>query len=197
MRRYRPSPSMLVALLALFVAAGGAQATADGVSSAARLVTGKQIKNGSIQAKDLSRKARRSLRGRRGATGPPGAAGATGPVGPRGAAGPQGLTGPAGADGADGAPGVSSVIDTGFSGAPGPGPFDDGECYGRGLNFNPLDVSDDVLVATLDTDLSGEFSVSTMHDSLNPNIITVTICNHTGGSSTDLPGFDWVLLEGP
>lgn len=93
-RRRRPSPAMVVALLALFVALGG------GAYAATRLpahsvghrqlkrnaVTSANVKNGSLRARDL---AAGVLRGRGG----PGAPGSTGPAGPRG---PQGETGPAG-----------------------------------------------------------------------------------------------------
>lgn len=52
----RPSPALVVACLALFVAgAGSATAARD-------LIGGKQIKNGSIELKDLSKKARKALR---------------------------------------------------------------------------------------------------------------------------------------
>ena len=51
----RPSAALLVALLALFVALGGP-------AEAGRLLTGKQIKDRSLQARDLSRKAVRELR---------------------------------------------------------------------------------------------------------------------------------------
>src|SRR3954447_4302435 len=55
MRSRRPSAALAVALLALFVALGGP-------AQAARLITGGQVKDHSLQAKDLSRKAVRSLR---------------------------------------------------------------------------------------------------------------------------------------
>jgi hypothetical protein len=51
----RPSPALVVALVALFVALGGP-------AQAARLITGKQIKNHSITSKDLARGTVRSLR---------------------------------------------------------------------------------------------------------------------------------------
>ena len=54
-RLLRPSPALVVALIALFVALGGP-------AQAARLITGKQVKNRSLQAKDLSRKAVKTLR---------------------------------------------------------------------------------------------------------------------------------------
>jgi hypothetical protein len=53
-RRLRPSPAMLVALLALFIALGGP-------AQASRLLTGKDIKNRSLSTKDLSKKAVRTL----------------------------------------------------------------------------------------------------------------------------------------
>jgi hypothetical protein len=55
MRPRRPSAALVVALLALFIALGGP-------AEASRLITGKQVKNHSLQAKDLSRKAVRTLR---------------------------------------------------------------------------------------------------------------------------------------
>lgn len=79
-----------VALAAACLAIGIA-ATAG----AARLITGSDIRDGSIGLRDLSRRARAALRG---------AAGATGPAGAQGA---QGTQGPAGTNGAAGAPGTS------------------------------------------------------------------------------------------
>jgi hypothetical protein len=79
-----------VAVAAVSLAIGSA-----GVAGAARLLTGKDIKDGSIELKDLSGKARTALKGARGAQGV---------AGPTGAAGPQGT---AGTNGASGAPGTS------------------------------------------------------------------------------------------
>ena len=86
-----------------------------GTAGAAALITGKQIKNGTIQAKDLSAKARAKLAGATGPQGQPGAQGAQGAQGLRGAPGEQGPPGAAGEDGTDGAPGTS-----GTNGAAGP-----------------------------------------------------------------------------
>jgi hypothetical protein len=55
MRPRRPPAALVVALIALFVALGGP-------AQAARMITGNQVKNHSLQAKDLSRKAVRTLR---------------------------------------------------------------------------------------------------------------------------------------
>jgi hypothetical protein len=51
----RPSAALVIASLALFVALGGP-------AQAARLITGNQVKNRSLQTKDLSRKAVKTLR---------------------------------------------------------------------------------------------------------------------------------------
>jgi hypothetical protein len=59
-----------------------------GVAYAASKITSSDIKNGTIQLEDLSRKAKRELQGRRGPAGPPGPAGEQGVPGPQGPAGP-------------------------------------------------------------------------------------------------------------
>ncbi|MCB8969982.1 MAG: hypothetical protein M9964_11830 [Solirubrobacterales bacterium] len=75
--RYRPSPALLVSVVALVVACAG-------TALAGNLITGKDIKNGSIKPKDLSKAAKAAL---------------TGPQGPRGE---QGAPGKDGEDGQDG-----------------------------------------------------------------------------------------------
>jgi hypothetical protein len=77
--RFRPSPAMVVAFVALLVASAGS-------ATAATLITGKRIKNNSIASADIknrSLQAKDFRRGliRRGATGSPGAPGAAGPAG--------------------------------------------------------------------------------------------------------------------
>lgn len=66
----RPSGSLVVASLALVVAAGGS-------ATAAAMITSAQIKDGTIQAKDISAPAKKSLKGQKG---PKGARGPAGPV---------------------------------------------------------------------------------------------------------------------
>jgi hypothetical protein len=82
MRRIRNITAVLLAFI-LGIALGGA-----GTATAARLITGKDIKNGSITAKDLSK----GLRARLGAPGPTGQQGPTGDPGPKGDQGPAGLS---------------------------------------------------------------------------------------------------------
>jgi hypothetical protein len=92
----RQSPAIVIATLALFAALGGTAVAAG------TLITGKQIKNGSITGADVRNKSltprdfRGSVRGPRGLTGPAGPQGLAGPQGPQGQAGPKGDKGETG-----------------------------------------------------------------------------------------------------
>lgn len=89
----RTAVAVLVAVLALILSAGAG-------ATASILITGKQIKDGtvttadvknrSLKARDFSAGAKSTLRGPAGSAGARGATGATGPAGP---AGPAGLSG--------------------------------------------------------------------------------------------------------
>jgi hypothetical protein len=93
----RQSPSLIVAMLALFVAMGG-----TAIAAGNALITGKQIANSSITGTDVKNKSltakdfKGSVRGARGARGPAGPQGAQGAQGPQGGQGPQGAQGPTG-----------------------------------------------------------------------------------------------------
>jgi hypothetical protein len=93
-RIVRQSPAMVVAMLALFVSLTG-----TAVATTSVLITGKQIRNGSITGLDVKKKTltakhfKGSVRGARGATGPAGAQGATGAPGAKGETGAQGVPG--------------------------------------------------------------------------------------------------------
>lgn len=79
-----------------FVALGGPAAAKhfiDGGDIAPGTVGGRQIANGAISLRKLSRRAKGALAGRAGPTGSRGAAGATGPQGSAGAAGARGPAG--------------------------------------------------------------------------------------------------------
>lgn len=93
-RRLTPSASLAVAILALVVAMSGS-------AVAASLITGKQIKDGTIQIKDISKRAQTKLATKASA----GAPGPQGPTGPQGDAGAQGSKGDTGAQGEKGVPG--------------------------------------------------------------------------------------------
>ena len=130
---------LVVGVIALVASAG---------AIGAQLITGADVKNGSLTLKDFRKSERLKLRGPRGAAGPPGAQGsqglqgpigATGPTGaqgetgdegspgPTGESGPQGPTGPTGQTGATGSQGVTgpqgptgTTGPTGATGATGP-----------------------------------------------------------------------------
>jgi hypothetical protein len=94
-----PSPALIVAIVALFVAFSG-------TATAALVMTGKNIKDGTITGKDvknrtlgtkkLSKKAVSSLKGQRGPAGPQGPKGDPGAAGAKGDKGEQGDPGLAG-----------------------------------------------------------------------------------------------------
>ena len=85
--RKRITPATILAMIALFVALAGT------ATAGTALITGAQIKNGSIGLADMSPKAKAALKGARGPQGP---AGRMGPMGAAGLAGAQGVQGPAG-----------------------------------------------------------------------------------------------------
>ena len=103
---------MKTALIAAVISAVVASTSA---TAATIIVTSKNIKDGTIQAVDLSAKAKQALRGQRGRVGPRGLAGASGATG---ASGPQGPAGPAGSPGTQGPAG--SAGPTGPAGPAGP-----------------------------------------------------------------------------
>jgi hypothetical protein len=77
-----PSPSLIVALLALVMACAGTATAASLISGKEikkNTVTSKQIKNRTLRMKDLHGSATKALKGRKGDQGDPGA---PGPVGP-------------------------------------------------------------------------------------------------------------------
>lgn len=120
---------VLVILIALAVVA--TYLAFEAPTIAAKLITGKDIRNGSVAERDLSKDVRAKLsapgpRGAQGLSGPQGAPGDPGPQGEpgepgegglRGPQGPQGERGPAGDDGSDGATGPAGP--TGPSGTAG------------------------------------------------------------------------------
>jgi hypothetical protein len=119
LRRRHPSATMIVALLALVAASAGVG------NAATSLITGKQIKDGSVTGKDIKNKSvpLSKLSGKlpAGKTGPAGAAGATGPAGPAGATGPAGP--------------VDKTIPLDITGAGGSATFPGGFGQNGGLSF--------------------------------------------------------------
>jgi hypothetical protein len=87
----RPSPAMVVALIALTVALGGGAYAA--IKLPTNSVGAKQLKRGAVTPPKLSAKTRKQLKGK---TGPPGTPGAPGTNGAPGAPGQPGTPGAAG-----------------------------------------------------------------------------------------------------
>jgi hypothetical protein len=85
----KPSPALVISLIALFVALGGTS------YAAATLINGKLIKPHTIAKNRLTNAAIKQLKGNRGPAGPAGSAGPQGPAGPAGPAGPPGAAGSA------------------------------------------------------------------------------------------------------
>jgi Collagen triple helix repeat (20 copies) len=108
MRSRKPSPAMLVALLALFVALGGSSYAAltlpKGSVGSKQLrknaVTSPKVKPGSLLLSDFRASQRALLVGPQGAPGPKGDTGDTGDTGATGDKGEPGLNGTNGVDGA-------------------------------------------------------------------------------------------------
>lgn len=103
----RPSPALVISVIALFAAMGGTGYAAVKIGSKQiqdNSVASVDIKNGTVAAKDINRKTRGALKGARGPAGQTGPAGAKGDTG---AAGPQGLQGPKGDTGVQGVQGTA------------------------------------------------------------------------------------------
>lgn len=79
------------------------------VAEAGRMITGKQIKNGTVTSADIKNKSLRAADFKNGEL-PQGEPGPAGPEGAAGPAGPQGADGPQGAEGAAGATGPSGTV---------------------------------------------------------------------------------------
>lgn len=99
-----------IALFALFIALGGPAAASETARAVVKQITGKQIKDGSVKTKDLSKAARNSLKGQQGPAGPAGQPGAIGAQGAQGQQGAPGAQGSQGAQGPQGAPGDPATI---------------------------------------------------------------------------------------
>jgi Collagen triple helix repeat (20 copies) len=105
MRKKIPSPALVIAVLALFVALSGTAVAAGIVPLAKRALTADKAKVAD-NARRLGGKTpaqfAAQMRGAKGAVGPQGPKGDAGPAGAQGSPGPQGATGPAGSKGEKG-----------------------------------------------------------------------------------------------
>lgn len=140
---------MLVALLALLIALGGAGYAAvslprNSVGTAqlkTSAVTSAKVRNYSLLAKDF-----RKGQLPRGAAGEDGATGATGPTGPAGAPGPEGPQGATGPPGATGATGLTFGMAWIDSGSP-----STGTCTGVPVNLVSQTISPSTTVRVFGT----------------------------------------------
>jgi len=195
----RPSPAVVLASLALFVALDGVSAAQDAASSAVRKISGATIKDRSIKAKQIARSTLTSAEIKNGSIGAAdldapltaklATVGATGPAGPAGPTGPAGPAGPTvvPADGVD----ASKIKDFSLAGR-------DVGSVATTLNDLPfgtilgnscksvtsssisatLDLSDDALVVTPPASLPlNQLSVSAQPGQ-TVNAVMVTLCNH-------------------
>lgn len=117
-RRRWPTPSIVLACAAVFLALGGSAVAANSLIHAGDIapgaVTSKALRNGAVEPRDLS-VTTRALLGRSGADGVSGSNGASGPEGARGSNGTNGADGTNGLEGAKGSNGAN-----GANGANGP-----------------------------------------------------------------------------
>jgi hypothetical protein len=101
-KKLRPSPALIVALIALTCGLGGtaiARSMVTGKDIANDAITSRHVKNGSLQYSDLAPSTRAAIAPKAGPAGP------AGPKGPQGSTGQQGLTGAQGPKGDTGATG--------------------------------------------------------------------------------------------
>lgn len=115
--KHRPSPALVLALLALFVALGGTSYAVATGSIDSREIKNNTVRSGdtrdrTLLVRDFASRTLTALKGSQGPQGATGPQGSTGPQGPQGATGATGATGPPGPTGATGA--------TGATGPPGP-----------------------------------------------------------------------------
>jgi hypothetical protein len=108
----------VLALAGVTAATAGVKALVTGVQIKDGTIESRDVKNGTLRSADLSLQLAASLRRQRG---PQGAAGTQGPAGLQGPAGPKGDSGPQGAPGSQGVPGEQGLKgDPGTPGAAGP-----------------------------------------------------------------------------
>jgi hypothetical protein len=115
-RQWWPTPSLVLAITALFVVLGGSAVAANGLIHANDIapgaVTSQAIRAGAVEPRDLSTATRALFPGGPGATGAkgdPGSSGTPGTNGANGANGPNGANGTNGIDGTDGSNGLNGT----------------------------------------------------------------------------------------
>src|SRR5688572_20529147 len=105
MSRFRPRYADVAATLALVIATGGTSYAAIVVTSSNikdETIQSRDVRNGTLQLADINDTAETRLRGKTGPMGPAGPRGLQGPEGPQGLQGLEGQAGDPGAPGIDG-----------------------------------------------------------------------------------------------
>jgi hypothetical protein len=112
-QRRWPTPSIVAAGVALFVAIGGTAVAANNLIHAWNIapgaVTSSAIRNGGVEPRDLSARTRALLHAGRGGTGAKGETGSAGAPGTNGPNGANGANGPNGVDGTNGTNGTNGL----------------------------------------------------------------------------------------
>jgi hypothetical protein len=114
---HRPTPALVISIVALFVAMGGTGYAASQIPRASvgaaqlkkNAVSSPKVKNGSLALNDFKAAERTKLRGSAGARGAAGARGSQGSGGIRGLSGLKGDEGADGSDGSDGGEGIQGI----------------------------------------------------------------------------------------
>lgn len=114
MRRFKPSPAVIIALIALvFAMAGTALSASHVITSSSQIkdgaVTSSDVKNSSLTSSDIKDKSLTPADFTGSVAGSVGPQGAQGPQGPQGAQGPQGKQGDEGLQGPQGETGYSPI----------------------------------------------------------------------------------------
>ncbi len=181
-RRQWPSPSILIAGAALFVALGGSAAAASGLIHARDIapgaVTSNAIRNGGVRPMDLSRTTRAWMRGAGSVAGPKGEVGSTGASGVNGAGGAAGVNGANGPNGPNGANGVDGT--NGTNGAKGI----DGTNGVNGTNGTIAPLSATAGLTALPTGSPATIVVSLSVPAGSYVVLAKTQLSHTGAGDT-------------
>jgi hypothetical protein len=199
--RYRPTPALVVAFVALFIALGGTSYAA--VMLPRNSVGTAQLKNYAVTKAKINQKTIAALKGNRGLAGPVGPAGLAGPVGP---AGPQG---PAGSD--------ASLADVAAGGAltghypspqlaapetPQPITFENG-WHDYGLAYNPTRYYKDPFgIVHLSGGMSGgtlRGTAFTLPEGYRPcgvALFAVLSTDGGGGAGNIVPASFWIYKNG-